>query len=315
MAKGHGTRAVVAALVANLGIAVAKFLGFLVTTSSSLLAESVHSVADSGNQALLLLGAKRAQRQATPEHPFGYGRLRYVWSFVVALVLFALGSLFSLYEGVEKLRQPHELVSPLIAVGILLVAIAIESWSFRTAVVEANTVRAGQSWWSFIRSTKQPELPVVLLEDLGALVGLLLALLGVGLAIVTGDARFDAYATLSIGVLLGVIALVLAAEMQSLLVGESASPEATAAIREAMETSPGVRRLLEVRTQHLGPDELLVAAKVELDADLSFAEVVEAIDATEQRIREEVPDATALYIEPDTEGEPGAAGAGPRSPQ
>lgn len=299
MASGHGTRAVVAALLANLGIAVAKFVGFLVTGSSALLAESVHSGADSGNQGLLLLGIKRARRDASSTHPFGYARARYVWSFVVALMLFVLGSLFSLYEGAQKLRHPHELVSPLVAVGILVAAIGLETWSFRTAIREANALRSGRSWWAFIRGTKQPEVPVVLLEDLGALVGMVLALVGVGLAIVTGDARFDALGTLAIGVLLGVIAGLLAWEMHSLLIGEAAAAEDTAAIIAAMESEPGVRRLLEVKTQHLGPDELLVAAKVELDPNLTFAQVVEVIDAAERRVREDVPEATALYVEPD----------------
>jgi len=296
---GHGNKAVVAALFANAGIAVAKFVGFLLTRSSSMLAESVHSVADSGNQALLLLGGRRARRVATEAHPFGYGRSRYFWSFVVAVVLFALGGLFALYEGYEKLLHPEELQSPSIAVGILVVAIGLETASFRTAVREAQPLRGTDSWWSFIRHSKSPELPVVLLEDLGALVGLFIALAGVALVVVTGDPAWDAYGTLAIGVLLAVISVVLAVEMQSLLLGEGATPAHVAAIRDAITGTPQVLELLHLQTQHLGPDELLVAAKVRLDEQMSFAQVVSSIDAAERRIRDAVPIARVVYLEPD----------------
>jgi len=296
---GHGNKAVVAALFANAGIAVAKFVGFLLTRSSSMLAESVHSVADSGNQALLLLGGRRARRVATEAHPFGYGRSRYFWSFVVAVVLFALGGLFALYEGYQKLVHPHDVQSPAIAVGILVVAIGLETASFRTAIKEAQPLRGTEGWWSFIRHSKSPELPVVLLEDLGALVGLVIALAGVGLVVVTGDPAWDAYGTLAIGVLLAVISVVLAVEMQSLLLGEGATPAHLAAIRDAITGAPQVLELLHLQTQHLGPDELLVAGKVRLDERLTFAEVVTSIDAAERRIRDVVPIARVVYLEPD----------------
>lgn len=299
MATGSGKKAIVAALLANLGIAVAKFVGFLLTRASSMLAESVHSLADSGNQGLLLFGGQRAKREATAQHPFGYGRARYLWSFIVAIVLFALGSLFSLYEGVHKLAHPEPIESVGIAVGILVVAILLEIYSFRTAIVEANHVRHGQTWWQFIRHAKSPELPVVLLEDLGALVGLVLALVGVGIAASTGDPAWDAYGTLSIGALLGVIAVILAIEMQSLLLGESASASDVAAIRSAIQGQPGVHRLIDLKTQHIGPEELLVAAKVELDEWLAFPDVVRVIDGAEAEVRRAVPAATAMYIEPD----------------
>lgn len=299
MATGGGTRAVVAALLANLGIAVAKFVGFLLTRASSMLAESIHSLADSGNQGLLLFGARRARQPATPIHPFGYGRVRYFWAFVVAVVLFALGSLFALFEGVEKLRHPHTLESPQIAVGILLVGILLESASFRTAIVESRRIKGEGSWWSFIRRSRTPELPVVLLEDFGALVGLILALGAVALSAATGDARFDAYGTLAIGGLLGVIAAVLAVEMHSLLIGESASERDLRAIEAAIVGDDQVQVLLGLQTQHLGPEELLVAGKVQLRPDLSFEQVVTAIDAIEARIREAVPIATTIYLEPD----------------
>ncbi|MGH8931478.1 MAG: cation diffusion facilitator family transporter [Egibacteraceae bacterium] len=263
-----------------------------------MLAESVHSVADSGNQALLLLGGKAARKPESQERPFGYGRERYFWSFVVAVVLFTLGALFSLYEGYSKLREPHAPESLSVAIGILVVAIVLEALSFRTAIIEANHVRGGESWWSFIRHSKSPELPVVVLEDLGALVGLVLALIGVVLAQFV-DPVFDAYATLAIGVLLGVIAVVLAIEMKSLLIGESARPRDIAAIRSAIEETPEVARVIHMRTMHIGPDELLVGAKVQFNGALSFDDVAKTINATEQRVRERVPLVGILYIEPD----------------
>ncbi len=292
-------KAIIAALIANSGIAVAKFVGFVITGSASLLAEAVHSVADTSNQGLLLFGGSRARRKATPQHPFGYGRERYFWAFVVALVLFSMGGLFAIYEGIEKLRHPHEPESFGIAVGILLVAIVLETFSLATAVREANHVRGDQSWWSFIHRSKNPELPVVLLEDVGAEVGLFLALGGVIVAHVTDEPRWDAAGSLSIGILLVVIAIVLATEMKSLLLGEAASPTDEQAIRGAVEGTPAVRRLIHMRTQHLGPDELLVGVKVELDPTLDAAGVCNAIDAIEVKVRSAVPAARVLYIEPD----------------
>lgn len=217
------TRAIWAAFLANLGIAIVKFVAFLFTGAASMLAESIHSVADTGNQALLTLGGRRGRQAPTAAHPFGFGRERYFWAFLVAVVLFTLGSLFALFEGYEKLRHPHAIESPGWAFGALLVAIALESWSLRTAVQEADKVRAGLSWWAFIRRSKSPELPVVLLEDVGALLGLGCALVGVSLAVVTGESRFDAVGSIAIGLLLGVIAVTLGIEMRSLLIGEAAS--------------------------------------------------------------------------------------------
>jgi cation diffusion facilitator family transporter len=299
-------KAILAAFFANAAIAVAKFFGFLVTGASSMLAESVHSVADSTNQGLLLLGGSRARRVATPEHPFGYGRERYFWSFVVALVIFTLGSLFALYEGFEKLRHPHELESVGVAVAILVVAIGFETWSLGTAIRESRRSKGSQSWWSFIRHSKSPELPVVLLEDIGAMAGLVFALMGVGLAEVTGNPRWDAAGTLVIGVLLGVIAVVLIVEMKSLLLGEGASPATVATIRRTMEEQPSVRRVIHMRTQHLGPEELLVGAKVELDPALTGAGLASAIDSVESAVRAQVPEARVMYLEPDVAQEPAA---------
>jgi cation diffusion facilitator family transporter len=293
-------RAIAAAFFANLGIACAKFVGFFVTGAASMLAEAVHSLADTGNQGLLIFGATRAKREATLEHPFGFGRERYFWAFVVALVLFSLGSVFAVHEGVDKLLHPHEVVSPAVAICILAVAIALESWSFRTAVVAARPARGRMTWWSFIRRSKSPELPVVLLEDLGALLGLVIALAGVTLSAVFGDPRFDAIGSIGIGALLGAIAIVLAVEMKSLLIGESATKEIRSAIRSTIEESPTVRRLIHMRTLHLGPDELLVAVKVEfVEADLGIHGLASAIDDLESAIRQQTPTARVIYIEPD----------------
>jgi cation diffusion facilitator family transporter len=297
--SGHGTKAVVAALIANAGIAIAKFIAFLLTRSGAMLAESVHSVADSGNQALLLLGGQRARRRPTPQHPFGYGRERYFWSFVVALILFSLGGMFAIYEGVEKLRHPHELESAGIAIGVLLVAVALETFSLRTAIIESNKVRGDQSWLSFVRRSKQPELPVVLLEDIGAELGLVLALAAVSVSIITDDAMWDGLGTLSIGVLLVIIAIFLAVEMKSLLIGEAASDSDVAAIRTAVENDEAVRRLIHMRTQHIGPDELLVGAKLELAEGLTVADVATTINRVEAAVRASVPAARVIYLEPD----------------
>jgi len=292
-------RAVLAAMLANGGIAIAKFVGWMFTGAASLLAEAVHSVADTSNQGLLLWGSAAAARAPTPSHAFGFGRERYFWSFVVALVIFSLGSLFAIYEGVSKLLHPHGLTDPAWAVGILLLGILLEGFSFRTAVVEARKVKGNATWWRFIQRTKNPELPVVLLEDLGALIGLVLALLGVSLAALTGDPRFDAAGSVAIGLLLGVIAIVLAIEMKSLLIGESAAAHHEAAIRAAALAQPSLRRIIHLRTQHIGPDELLVGAKVDFDPALSFEALTHEIDAVESAIRDALPFTVTVYLEPD----------------
>ena len=299
MSASGGTKAIIAALVANAGIAAAKFVGFLITGSSSMLAESVHSVADTSNQGLLLLGGKRAQRVATSDHPFGYGRDRYFYSFVVALLLFSLGSVFALYEGIHKLESHEPLTSPLVAVIILAVAIGLESYSFRTAIRESRPLKGKLSWWGFIRQSKSPELPVVLLEDFGALIGLVLALLGVGLSVLTGNPVFDALGTIAIGVLLGVIAVILIVEMKSLLIGEGASAPVLGRIVGAIEEGGLVQRVIHIRTQYLGPEELLVAAKIALQPCTTIEDVARGIDAAEQRVREAVPEARLIYLEPD----------------
>ncbi|WP_232665138.1 cation diffusion facilitator family transporter [Pseudonocardia sp. TRM90224] len=306
MSAHGGTKAIIAALLANAGIAIAKFIGYLITGSSSMLAESVHSLADTSNQALLLLGGQRAKRAATQEHPFGYGRDRYFYSFVVALLLFTLGSVFALYEGIHKLESHEPLDSPLVAVAILVIAIGLESYSFRTAIVESRPLKGDGTWWQFIRQSKVPELPVVLLEDLGALVGLVLALLGVGLAMITGDPVFDAFGTIAIGILLGIIAVILIIEMKSLLIGEGVTPPVLTTIIKGLESGP-VQKVLHIRTQYIGPDELLVAAKIALTPGLPVEQVAAAIDAAEAQVRAAVPEARLIYLEPDLDRTPATA--------
>jgi cation diffusion facilitator family transporter len=297
----NSTRAIWAALAANAGIAAAKFGGFLITGSTSMLAESVHSVADTSNQALLLFGQRAARKPADVLHPFGHGRSRYFWSFVVAQVLFALGSVFACYEGYHKVVQPTELSSPVVALVILLVAIALEGSSFRTAVVESRPLKGNDSWWRFIRNSRNPELPVVLLEDTGALIGLSFALAGVGLTTATGDPVWDGMGTIGIGVLLGLIATILMVEMHSLLLGEGATTAQALAIRAAVESTEHVDRLIHLRTQYLGPDELLVAAKIAMEPQVDLAGVTTAIDVAEANIRAAVPAAGVIYLEPDTD--------------
>ncbi len=302
MATEGGNKAIIAALFANIGIAVTKFIAFLLTSSSSMLAESIHSVADSSNQGLLLLGGKRAKRDATPEHPFGYGRERYVYAFVVAIVLFSLGGLFALYEAYHKWADPHPIESwQWVPVTVLLTAIALESYSLWTAVKESNAIRGDQSWVEFVRKAKAPELPVVLLEDIGAELGLVFALIGVSLTLATDNGRWDAAGTAMIGILLVLIAIILAIEMKSLLLGEAASASAIRRIREALlgDRNQGVTEVIHMRTMHLGPEELLVTAKIAVPDAASADDTASAINAAEARVREVEPLAQMIYLEPD----------------
>ncbi|BCW05415.1 cation diffusion facilitator family transporter [Arthrobacter sp. NtRootA1] len=301
MAASGGTKAIVAALAANLTIAVLKFVAFVLTMSSSMLAEAIHSVADSGNQILLLVGGKRAQRAASPEHPFGYGRERYIYAFIVSIVLFSVGGLFALYEAWEKFQHPHGIEGDFwwVPLAVLVGAIIAESFSFRTAIVESNHIRGKQTWAKFIRNAKQPELPVILLEDFGALLGLVFALFGVSMTLVTGDGIWDAFGTAMIGLLLVAIAVILAVETKSLLLGESATKDDVARITEALQ-SDGTR-IIHLKTMHLGPEELLVAAKITMGAADTGQAIARVIDDAEQRIRAAVPIARVIYLEPDVE--------------
>ncbi|MCH2424628.1 MAG: cation diffusion facilitator family transporter [Acidimicrobiales bacterium] len=298
MAASGNRKAILAALIANSGIAVAKFLGFLVTQSSAMLAEAVHSVADMSNQGLLLLGGRQSRREPTATHPFGYGRERYFWSFVVAVVLFSVGSAFAVYKGIEKVRHPHEIRSVGLALAILGTGIVLEAWSFRIAIVAASPERRGLSWRKFILQTRNPELPVILLEDAGALFGLIIAAASVGLSAATDQPRWDGVGTILIGLLLGVIAAVLAREMKSLLIGESADDGDRKAILAAIGETPGVSSVVHLRTQHLGPDEILVGARVAFDPGLDVAAVAAVVDEVEERVRAVVPAAHPIYVEP-----------------
>ncbi len=299
MSTSGGTKAIVAALSANLGIAVTKFVGFLFSGSSSMLAESVHSLADSGNQVLLLVGGKRARRAATAEHPFGFGRERYVYAFMVAIILFTIGGAYSVYEGIHKLAHPEPIERAWIPLAILVISIGLEGYSFRTALKESAEHRRGISLFEFVRRAKAPELPVVLLEDFAALIGLALALVGVGLAAITGDGVWDGVGTVAIGVLLVLVAIALGIEVKSLLVGEGASPQDTRAIAEAAVAGTDIEKIIHMKTLYLGPDELLVGMKVAVAPTDSAREVAAAIDALERRVRAAVPIARVLYIEPD----------------
>lgn len=298
---GGSQKAIIAAMGANFGIAVGKFFGFAMTGATSMMAEGVHSLADTANQGLLLWGGVAARREASEVHPFGYGRERYFWSFVVSLVIFTLGGLYAAYEGIMKITHAgeHEISSPAWAIGILSVGILLEGGSFWTAIKLARETKGDASWAHYIRHTKNPELPVVLLEDLGAMAGLMIALVGIILTWVTHNPLWDAVGTTAIGVLLIVIAVILAVEMKSLLIGEGATPEQRRAIREAAENGPNVRKLIHMRTLYLGPDEMLVAMKVEFDHEMNTKELTEAINALESSIREKVSLARIIYIEPD----------------
>ena len=292
-------RAIIAALLANIGIAITKFIAAAFSGSASMFAEGIHSVADSGNQILLIIGGKRARRAATASHPFGYGRSRYIYAFMVSIVLFAVGGLFSIMEGLNKLQHPHELEMVWLPMVVLGAAIIMESFSLRTAVIESNKIRGKQSWVKYIRHAKSPELPVILLEDFAALVGLVLAFGGVGLTVLTGDAIWDAIGTLAIGGLLILVAIVLGLETSSLLVGEGATAEDTGKIRSALAGTAGVESVIHMKTLYLGPDELMVGAKIAIAANDKAADVVAAINAAEANIREAVPAARVIYLEPD----------------
>ena len=299
MAHEGSMKAIIAALLANLGIAITKFIAYVFSGSASMLAESVHSLADSGNQLLLIIGGRRARREATPEHPFGYGRSRYVYAFIVSVVLFTVGGVFSIYEGLDKLGHPHELENVWLPILVLSVAIVLESFSLATAVRESKKVKGKQSWIQFIKHAKSPELPVVLLEDVAALLGLFFALTGVGLSVITGNPVFDAYGTLAIGALLVVVAVILGLEMGSLLIGEGAQPQEVAAIRKALLNTQGVSAVIHMKTLYVGPEELMVAAKIGIQPNSSGREIAAIINAAEKAMREQLPVAQLIYLEPD----------------
>ena len=306
MSTEGGTRAIIAALLANTGIAVTKFIAWAFSGSSSMLAEAVHSVADASNQLLLLLGGRRAKRAPDREHPFGYGRERYVYAFIVAIVLFSIGGIFSVWEGISKIRDPHPLELWWLPLLVLSIAIVLESFSMRTAIRESRPHKGDASWMTFIRRSKSPELPVILLEDFAALVGLVFAFIGVGLTAITGNSLFDAIGTIMIGVLLVAVAVIIGIEMKSLLVGEGANLDDAEKISKALKDTKEIDRIIHVKTLYVGPDELMVGAKISLDPHVTMREVSVIINLAERRVREAVPAARIIYIEPDVWIDPNA---------
>ena len=299
MSTEGGTKAVVAALLANTGIAISKFVAFAITGSTSMLSEAIHSVADSLNQVLLLVGGKRSRRVADDHYQFGYGRVRYIYGFMVAIVLFMVGGIYSLYEGWHKWSHPEPVTDYWIAIGVLTIAIILETLSFRTAIIEANKVRGKRSFAKFVRDARQPELPVILLEDFGALIGLVFALIGVGAAVVTGDGRWDGMGAMAIGSLLIAIAVILVREMAGMLIGEGALPEEHAAVKAVLESAPLIERVIHLRTLHVGPDALLVGAKIAITQFQTAEDIARGIDEAERLLRIEVPSAKYVFLEPD----------------
>ncbi|MEY4275822.1 MAG: hypothetical protein RIS26_285 [Actinomycetota bacterium] len=299
MSTEGSTKAIFAALGANVGIAITKFIAAAFSGSASMFAEAIHSVADCGNQILLLVGGRRAKRQATPEHPFGYGRSRYIYAFMVSIVLFSVGGMFSIVEGFNKLSEPHELEMVWLPLVVLGVSIVLESFSLSAALRAAKEERGNTSLIKFIRHAKSPELPVVMLEDIAALVGLVLAFIGVGLSALTHNPIWDAIGTLGIGALLVAVAVILGIETSSLLVGEGATVSDNRLIAKALRDSKGVEDIIHMKTLYLGPDELMVAAKIAVKQSATAKEIAHAIDMAENDIRVAVPAARVIYLEPD----------------
>lgn len=299
-----GRKAILAALFANTGIAITKFIAAFFSGSSAMLAEGVHSVADASNQLLLLIGGKRSQRKADKEHPFGYGRERYLYAFVVGIVLFTVGGIFSVYEGTKKFQNPEMLEMWWLPLLVLIIAIVLESFSFRVAIRESRPLKGDKSWWHFIRHEKSPELPVILLEDFAALVGLILAFFGVGLTVLTGNGIFDAIATICIGILLIIVAIILIIEVSSLLVGEGANAEDVQKIEEAFMSTKGIDRIIHMKTLYLGPEELMIGAKVSVSPERKVREVAYIINQAERAVRDQVPHANVIYVEPDVWRDP-----------
>jgi cation diffusion facilitator family transporter len=306
----HGSKKVVLlALAANFGIATAKFVAFLLTASSAMLAETIHSLADTGNQLLLLLGMKRASKPPDDRHEFGYKMESYFWSFIVAIMLFSLGGLFAIYEGVHKVHEikaalaagrPTEMENPAVAIAVLVVSVALEGWSWIAATRHVNELRGEQGLVGFIEDSKSTEIIVIWMEDTGALIGLAFALIGVGLALATGNPMWDVYSTFAIGVLLVVIAFFVARETKSLLIGEAATKESQDLIKKLVSETEGIESLMSMRSMQLGEDEFLVALKIQWRAGLPVEVVSRHTNDLESRIRAAVPRARYIFVEPDT---------------
>jgi cation diffusion facilitator family transporter len=295
--KADSVKTILYALVANLAIAVAKTAAAIFTGSSAMLAEAIHSYADAGNQGLLLWGLKQAKRPPSPEYPLGWGKAVFFWSFVVALVLFSLGGLFSLYEGWHKLHSLEPLTFPWVAVAVLVFGLAAEAVSLRACLREVAKVQNGRSLWRWFRESRQSELVVILGEDLAALFGLALALAAVLLAILTGDARWDAYGSMAIGAVLIVVAIGIAIEIKGLLIGQSAEPETEARLKRLLEEQPGVARIDRIITMQVGTS-LMVAVKARMTAPAT-ADAVADINRAEAAARAAFPEIQWLFFEPD----------------
>ncbi len=290
--------ALLTALGANIAVAVAKGIAALITGSSAMLAEALHSVADSTNEILLLVGARRAGRPADLRHPFGHARYRYLYAFVVSLAVFWIGGVLSVLEGAGHLLTPTEIVDPRSALAVLVIAAILDGWSLRTTKLAWRGAKGELSWRRLIRDTKAPDLIVVFLEDVGAIAGVAIAGAGVILTTITHDGIWDAMASIAIGVLLMAIGLVVNRETQSLLLGESAAVDVVATIRDAIAKTEGIHGVRELRTIHIGPDDLVVVAGVWVDGASSATEISRSIDAAEQRVREVAPFRTVVSIEP-----------------
>jgi cation diffusion facilitator family transporter len=295
--KADSVRTILYALGANLAIAVAKTAAAIFTGSSAMLAEAIHSYADSGNQGLLLWGMKQAKRPPTPEYPLGWGKAVFFWSFIVALVLFSLGGLFSVYEGWHKLAHPEDLSYAWVAVGVLVFGLAAEVVSLRACLQEVNKVRGGRGLWDWFVHSRQSELVVIFGEDLAALFGLLLALIAVVVTMVTGDPLWDAIGSISIGIVLIVVAVGIAIQIKGLLIGQSAEPETGARMRARLESNAGVEKVHRLLTMQLG-STLMVAVKAKMRAR-SARELVDAINRAEKELRAEFPEIQWLFFEPD----------------
>jgi cation diffusion facilitator family transporter len=294
------TRAILYAFVANLGIAIAKLAAAIYTSSGSMLAEAIHSFADSGNQVLLFVGLKQSQRPPDRDHPLGHGKISYFWSFIVALMLFSLGGVFSIYEGWHKLHEPEPLRTAWVALTVLAVSIVLESGSLAGCLREIKVLRGAKTLRQWLRTTRNAELVVVLGEDIAALAGLTLALIFVALAAVTGDTRFDAMGSIVIGVILIGVSLFIAIRIKSLIVGRSAEEDLQAAIQAEINAAPKIEKLLNAITMQLGP-QVMLAAKVKMCAGISIEEAVDAINTLEKRIKARFPEIAWCFVEPDSE--------------
>jgi cation diffusion facilitator family transporter len=305
--QGNSIRAIFFALGANFAIFLAKLVAAVITGSSAMLAEAVHSLAYCGNQLLLLLGIRQAKRPPSPDYPLGYGKAVYFWSFLVALMLFSVGGMFSIYEGLHKLSSEEPLKSPLIAVAVLAFGIIVESVSMRACMIEVNKARGGRNLWRWFRSSRQAELVVIFGEDLAALLGLVLALIAVVIAMVTGNPVWDAIGTLAIGVLLIVVAVFISVEVKAMLIGQSVDPAVRTQMQEFLDGRPEVAQVYNLLTLQLGND-VMVSVKARMQGVDSADGLIAAINTVERDLRGRFPQVRFCFFEPDVEDGDSPAG-------